>query len=367
MSAPGTACAECLRRSWLLGELGPVLDRLTGDRSRLLDTLALDRAQLLAALGGRRRGELQARMDALAEHELGPPAPFAAVCRHAPGCPAAMLDPAAPTMLFHDGSRGLVEELLAGPVVALVAATRTSDYGAEVARALARGLSVAGVTVAAAARGAVPDAVHRGAAEVGCASIAAAAGGLGTATTAHRQPPGTGRKRRACTVSELPCASAGRRWGAVAAERVLVGLCAVLVVVECSDAPAELASAELARAGGRVVAAVPGRVTSPLSAGPHALLRDGARLARSTGDVLELLDRPAAPGSWTPGGPAAGLEPRLRGVLERVAGGCETAEELCHGAPDPTSVLLALSELELLGVLLRGEGGRYLPSAAPPA
>jgi DNA processing protein len=169
-----------------------------------------------------------------------------------------------------------------------------------------------------------------------------------------------------CAVSELPSGCSGRRWGAIAAERVLVELCAVLVLVEASDAPGDLGGAAMARAGGRIVAAVPGRVTSPLSAGPHSLLRAGAELVCGAGDVLELLHRvPRADLPAAPGARGSGLEARLRSVLERVAGGCETADELCRGARDPGEVLLALSELELMGLLLRGDGGRYLPRAPP--
>ena len=48
-------------------------------------------------------------------------------------------------------------------------------------------------------------------------------------------------------------------------------------------------TARWARELGRRVAAVPGEVVSPLSAGPHALLRDGADLIGGGQDVLDRL------------------------------------------------------------------------------
>jgi predicted Rossmann fold nucleotide-binding protein DprA/Smf involved in DNA uptake len=61
------------------------------------------------------------------------------------------------------------------------------------------------------------------------------------------------------------------------------------------------------------------------------------------------------------------LRPALRRVLERVGAGQDTAEKLAHSEADAADVLLALSELELMGLLARGDGGRYVPRAPSPA
>ena len=372
MSAPVAAtalhdaCAACLRHSWLLGELGAVLDRLSGDRARLLAALELGEEQLLAALGGRRRGELERRLASLDASALRPPDGIAAICRHHAGYPQALRAAAAPRMLFHTGPQGRLAELCMGPVVAILGGRRASDYGSELARGLGRGLSASGVTVASTLRGAIAAGARSGAAEVSATSIACAAAGLGGQSAAASARRGPRVSTDACTVSELPSGCSGRRWGLIAGERVLVELCSVLVVVEAEDAPRELACALLARGRSRCVVATPGRVSSPLSSGPHVLVRAGAELVRGAADVLELLDR--APGPRIAGAhePGSGLRPLLRETLERIRNGCETPEELCRGAHDPGAVLLALSELELMGLLFRGGTGRYLPRSPHP-
>jgi hypothetical protein len=48
-------------------------------------------------------------------------------------------------------------------------------------------------------------------------------------------------------------------------------------------------------------------------------------------------------------------------MLERVGAGHDTPAQLTGASEDPEQVLLALSELELLGLLARGDGGRYVP------
>jgi DNA processing protein len=160
--------------------------------------------------------------------------------------------------------------------------------------------------------------------------------------------------REAATLGELPCASAPRRWSSCAAGRIVAALARVTVVVEAEDSASGLAGPRIAQSLGRTVAAVPGRVTSPASRASHALLRDGARLVTSAEDVLDLLcdvDRAPAPGDRL-----AKLEPRLRAVLESVGAGLDTPQRLIGTAGDAGE----LSELELMGLLARGDGGRYV-------
>ena len=51
-------------------------------------------------------------------------------------------------------------------------------------------------------------------------------------------------------------------------------------------------------------------------------------------------------------------------MLEQVGAGRDTPDKLAGGDGDAGEVLMALSELELLGLLARGDGGRYVPRDA---
>jgi predicted Rossmann fold nucleotide-binding protein DprA/Smf involved in DNA uptake len=98
----------------------------------------------------------------------------------------------------------------------------------------------------------------------------------------------------------------------------------VVVVVECHDRGGALHTVSAARARGRVVAAYPGSVRSPASAGANALLVRGARAVRHAGDVLDLLaevtglDPRGAPG-------CKGWRPRFGTTPGPVAGGRHVA------------------------------------------
>ena len=343
------------------------MDYWASDRARLLELLALSDSQLLQALAGRRTARLQARYENFRTDELPHDPQLQSICRHRRGYPRSLNGPAAPPMLHVAGGAARLAELTAAPVVTILGSRTASDYGVQMARSLARGLAASGVTVAASLTDGTPVAAHAGALEAGGNCLAVMGSGLGVSCSPRRRTLYERVTRDGCAVSELLHDCVGRRWGLVASERILAELPCVAIVVEADASPRELAAARNAQALGRTVAAIPGRVTSPLSRGTNTLLRDGASLVRGPEDVLDLLHtagaRQAGEQAFTPAGTTARhhLRAELRAVLERVGAGCDTPDDLSRGGVELSEALLALSELELMGLLVRGDGGRYLP------
>jgi DNA processing protein len=353
---------SCLRRSWLLRELSNVLECNCRADGRLYDLLALADGELLKALAGRRVPELQERYAHFRRQELAPTDGIAEVCRCDPRYPRTLQTPTAPALLFATGGLQRLGRLTAGPVVAIVGTRKATDYGIEIARGLARGLAASGIAVATELADGIARAAQTGALEAGGATVAVLPGGLDVATPARQRSLLRRIEHRGCAVSELPRDTLPRRWTAAAAERTVASLASTTIVVEAKDGPRELAAARLAQTLGRTVAAVPGRVTSRASCGNHALLREGARLVTGPADVLDLLYG-AEPIARATHDPYAALAPRLRSVLEDVGAGMDTPEKL-RGRGEPGELLHALSELELIGLLARGDGGRYVPCSA---
>jgi DNA processing protein len=369
------ACAECLRHSWLLAMLSARLSYHARDRGRLLALLALEDDELIQAIGGRRRRELRERHARFTRENLRWSAGVEAICRHHPDYPRglARAGDRAPRMLYVAGAAQRLQDLGAQPTVAIVGSRRATDYGMEMARSLARGLTASGVTVAGGLSDGIAVAAQEGALEADGKTLTVLDGGLDVACLARRRVLDRRLRAAGCVVAELPCGCGPRNWCHTARERTVVGLAQLTIVVEADEDPGELLGARVAWALGRTVAAVPGRVTSPVSRGTHALLMDGAALVRGPGDVLELLYRGdaargvtetartrtlrAGHGTPTP----AELEPRLLQTLEQVGAGRDTPAKLTAGRADAGETLLALSELELMGLLARGDGGRYVP------
>jgi DNA processing protein len=357
------ACAQCLRRGWVLAELSALLDRNCRADERLLELLALEDLRLIAAIGGRRREELARAYERLpAQGAPRGPAPIGAICPHDARYPNALRDRAAPRLLFISGGIERLCSLAREPCVALVGTAHPSAYGIETARRLARELAASGVTIVAQRNPGIALAALEGALQAEGAAIAVAGDGLAVPVAKARRDTCKRIDARGCTLSELPDHARGRSWGGVAAVRVLAALCGVAVIVEAEDNPPQLRGARLAWERGRTVAAVPGPADSPASAGCHALLREGATLVRDAADVLDLLygverDRWAKP---PPSEALPSLTPALRELFQRVGTGSGTLAELAGGRDDASAVLHALSELELLGLVTRDGGGAYV-------
>src|SRR4051794_18531083 len=103
---PPDACDACPRRTALLALLAPHVAR-ERHRRRLGGLLALGEEELLAAIAGRRRPWFEAalaRFDPAAARAQARRSGLVALCRHAPACPARLLETAeAPAVLHVSG------------------------------------------------------------------------------------------------------------------------------------------------------------------------------------------------------------------------------------------------------------------------
>ncbi len=272
-------------------------------------------------------------------------------------------------MLYVTGADNRLSTLSGDPVVAIVGSRRASDYGMEVARGLARGLAASGATVVSGFAEGIGAAAQAGALEVDGPAIMAMAGGVDVGRPASRRGLYERVRATGCAVAELPCGFQERRWCGLARARTVAGLAGLTIVVEAEESGRELTEARIAQALGRTVGAVPGRVTSPLSRGTCGLLTEGAALVQGAQDALELLYRPTEEAHHEPrraadrkpaGTRRARLAPRLRRLLDRVGAGRDTVGKLAVDGRDVEETMLGLSELELMGLLARGDGGRYV-------
>jgi DNA processing protein len=366
--APGEACVRCLRRSWLIAELSPLLDYERGRPERLRELLALSDESLIDALAGTRRQSLRARHSAFHPDEAGHLDRLDTLCRHRDLYPKALSGKLPAAALYVGGGLGQLSLLTRRPLVAITGTRRPSHYGIRMARSLARGLAASAVTVVSGLQPGIAEAAHRGALELQVGTLAVTGDGLEFArsarSTVYEEIVSAG-----CMLSELQPKTRGRGWGLTACEDMLLALASVLVVIEAEETSRTMAAARLALEQGILVAAVPGRVENPLAGGPHALLLDGARLVRGPQDVLDLIyegDTPTvAPSS--PSDLGTSLPTRLRAVLKQVLSGNETPQSIIAGSTSSVDALAALSELELAGLIVRTADGRYVPGDVAPA
>jgi DNA processing protein len=175
---------------------------------------------------------------------------------------------------------------------------------------------------------------------------------------------------RGALVSEFPTGTPPLADHFPRRNRVISGLSLGVLVVEAARESGSLITARLAAEQGREVFAIPGSIHSPMSRGPHRLIRLGAKLTESVHDILEELAAqlgeafaPARDHDDT----AAPLDPERQRVLDAVGFEPTPFDRLIERLALPVDALsAALLTLELDGRIASAPGGAYQRLAPAP-
>jgi len=207
--------------------------------------------------------------------------------------------------------------------VALVGTRKASPYGVRMAEALGRELAARGITVVSGLAHGIDAAAHRGAIEGGGRTIAVLGCGVNVAYPVENADLMHRVTRHGCVLSQFPMGTQPSRGLFPYRNRIISGLCMGTCIIEAPIQSGALITARQAAEQGREVFAVPGQVGHENSRGPHALIREGAKLVETVDDILAELEVPAemrmqparAPQPATPprnAGPSPQLQPRPR-------------------------------------------------------
>lgn len=185
------------------------------------------------------------------------------------------------------------------PAVSIVGARAATKYGMSVAEELARELTESGTQIISGGAYGIDAAAHRGAL-AGILShsttrdlpgtVAIMCGGL-----TNLYPPGNQSlfnniiAEGGLIVAEVPPSFRPARWRFLERNRLIAALSDITLVIEAGIRSGAVACANRAVDLDRIVAAVPGPITSPVSHGPHMLIRAGAELIQHAEDVQHLL------------------------------------------------------------------------------
>src|SRR5437899_2101729 len=269
------------------------------------------------------------------------------VGRSEPGFPSLLRelhDP--PPGLFLRG--GAEIELLSLPAVAIVGARACSTYGGQVARMLGRELAAAGLVVVSGLARGIDGEAHRGALETDGHTVAVLGCGIDRDYPAGHASLAAAITERSLIVSEYEPGVEPAPWRFPARNRIIAGLCVATIVVEARRRSGALITADFALEEGREVFAVPGEITSALSAGTNELLRLGATPLTEAADVLESLGVAAPERVWPQ------VTEVATSLLERLPA---SVDELIRASGlGAHQVAAALAELELAGLAAEGDG-----------
>lgn len=225
------------------------------------------------------------------------------VCWGEPLYPSALAQiedaPPALTVLGHP-------EMLLAPMVAVVGARNASANGRRLARELAAGLGEAGIVVISGMARGIDAAAHLGALDTG--SVAVVAGGADIIYPEENRGLYVALCRQGAVVAELPLGTEPQARHFPRRNRIISGMALGVVIVEAAAKSGSLITARFALEQGREVFAVPGSPLDPRARGANDLLRNGATLTETAGDIVSqlgpLLQNPAPR-------PAVAAQPRL--------------------------------------------------------
>ena len=177
-------------------------------------------------------------------------------------------------------AQGDLELLHHEQTFALVGTRHASVYGRRMAEAIARDLSLAGTAIISGFAVGIDAAAHEGCIRAGGRTIAILGCGLNI-----DYPSGSQKLRQqiiesgGLLLTEHPMDSRPHAGHFPQRNRLLAALAQGLMLVEGTTRSGGMISAHLAIEMGTEVFALPGSVESSLSAGPHAIIREGGRLA----------------------------------------------------------------------------------------
>lgn len=275
------------------------------------------------------------------------------VSRNDPGFPSVFLErEGGPGAIYLIGDETILE-MAPQRVVAIVGTREASPYGVKVTTALARAFAEAGIAVASGLARGIDAAAHRGALEAGGKTIAVMGTGVDVPYPVGHRELHREVGEKGLVLSENPPGMTAFPGCFPRRNRLIAALARVTIVVEAPYKSGAINTATQALDAGRVVAAVPGPIDSPKSAGANLLLRDGAQFIHSVDDALMLY------------GLTVGRKPEraVLGTAEAAVWaaleeGQASAEVLAdRSGLEVRSVLEGIARLELNGMVRQTAGG----------
>ncbi len=205
------------------------------------------------------------------------------------------------------------------PQLAIVGTRRPTGYGINCAERLAEDLAARGLAITSGLARGLDAAAHRGALRAGV-TYAVFGSGLDFVYPKENRRLADFVEENGAIISEFPLGTPPSPQNFPIRNRIIAGMSLGVTVVEAAEYSGSLITVRLGLESGREIFAVPGNITSPNSFGPHALIRQGAKLVAGWQDIVEELPHPVREKILAPliAQMQAAPEPQLDGAEAKV-------------------------------------------------
>ncbi len=280
-----------------------------------------------------------------------------------PGALKQIYDP--PVLLYVKGELADADRLAVG----IVGCRQPSAYGKVVSEKIAMELATIGVTIVSGLAYGVDTFAHQSTLRCGGRTLAVLGSGVDVIYPPENQKLARKISGAGALLSEFPMGAAPDKGNFPRRNRIISGLSLGIVVVEAGTRSGALITAALALDQNREVFAVPGNINSPKSAGPNALIQDGASLVTCTDDILDALSDALSPlmRDNTPEQPEIELDAEQARLLTILSNEPQHIDHIAHMAGQATgSVLARLLGLELMNLVRQLPGKMFVRTTTRP-
>ena len=241
------------------------------------------------------------------------------------------------------------------PVVAIVGSRKPSAYGREVTEQLAGDLATAGCIIVSGLALGIDGIAQKAALEAGGTVIGVIPNELPDISPQTNYKLAMNIiKNDGAILSEWKKGDGKivNRWSFLERNRLVSGLADAVIITEAAERSGTLNTAAHALSQGRDVFAVPGNITSPLSAGCNALLKQGAYPVTEAKDILYAIAPSATQLATDQAVIPLGETPAENTIIGLLRAGLRDGDQLQQQSGlNPADFATALTMLEINGVI----------------
>lgn len=255
-------------------------------------------------------------------------------------------------------------DLLNSECIAVVGTRKLTPYGKESAQYITAGLATAGFTIVSGLAMGIDAVAHQTTLDSGGKTIAVLGGGISDQNIGPKINLPLAKRileNKGLLVSEYSDKETIRACNFAIRDRIISGLSKGVVIVEADRDSGSLITAQCALDQNRDVFAVPGNIFSNRSSGSNNLIKNGAKLISSAGDVLDEYGYNLSMFGKDNGtmSPENYLDKNILAILHDR--GEITADETksCLPTENMSDILSSLSRLEIKGLIKQLSNGKY--------